>query len=541
MAKMYPERLPEGLASDAEYDLFGTFEQELDERFTVYAGVKWLLKGRQRGAFQGEADFIIVHPDRGLLVLEVKGGEISRDGATGQWHSVDRYGSRHAISDPIEQARRNSFALVEKLAEAPATAGFSYPIGHAIALPNARLKHVALGLDAPDQIILDQDDFGAMQKSIERVTSFVLGDRQTQVGTSAIRALTQVISPTWEIQVALKAQLREERERFRTLTEEQFFLLDMLAGHRRALVDGCAGSGKTFLAVEKARRLANEGFDTLLTCFNRNLAASIRDSLDPMPPTLRVQHFHELAYEFVEQAGIANAGPGDDSNLYFKETLPTLLLDAVDRLTDRFDAIVVDEGQDFQGEWWVPLESLLRDTDSIWYVFYDGQQNIYTDGMTVPFESEPHFLPVNLRNTKAIHRLIEPYYAGRPIQCRGPEGRPPKTITTANPEVALRLELHRLVNEEGIPGDDIVILTGVSQRRSGWKEGLKVGNLSLTWDAQPGANQIRVATVHSFKGLERPVVIVTEMDSGTSGTRHDHLRLVACSRASSDLILIEPA
>ncbi len=541
MARMYPERLPDGLTSDAEYDLFATFEQELDEHFTVFAGVKWLLKGKQRGAFQGEADFIIAHPERGLLILEVKGGDISRDGATGQWHSVDRHGTRHVISDPIDQARRNSFALQDKLAEAPTTSGLTYPIAHAIALPNARTRHAALGLDAPSQIILDQDDFGSMQQAVERVMAFMLGDRQVPIGSTAIRALTDVISPTWEIQVALKSQLREERERFTTLTNEQFFLLDMLASHRRALVDGCAGSGKTILAVEKARRLASEGFNTLLTCFNRNLAASIRDSLDSMPPTLRIQHFHELAFEFVERASIPNEGPGNDSNRYFKETLPTLLLDAVDTLSERFDAIVVDEGQDFQSEWWVPLESLLRSPDSIWYVFYDGQQSIYTEGMSLPFESEPHFLPVNLRNTQAIHRLIEPYYAGRPVRCRGPEGRPPKILTTSSVETALRQELHRLVNHEGIPGDDIVVLTGRSQRRSGWHEGLKLGNLSLTWESQPGTNQIRVATIHSFKGLERPVVIVTELDSGSSGPREDHLRLVACSRASSELILIEPA
>jgi hypothetical protein len=536
---MYPERLPEGLASDAEYDLFTALHQELDEHFTVFAGVKWLMKGRQRGAFQGEADFIIAHPDRGLLVLEVKGGDISRDGASGQWHSVDRNGVRHLISDPIEQARRNSFALEDKLTEATATSGFSYPITHAIALPNARLKHAALGLDAPYQIVLDQDDFGAMQQAVERVLTFMLGDRQARIESRAMSALTDVISPNWEIQVALKSQLREERERFRTLTEEQFFLLDMLAGHRRALIDGCAGSGKTFLAVEKARRLANEGFETLLTCFNRNLAAAIRESLDPLPPTLRVQHFHELAYEFVQRACIPNEGPGDDSDRYFKETLPTLLLDAVDQLPDRFDAIVVDEGQDFQSEWWVPLEALLRTPECIWYVFYDGQQTIYTDGMSFPFESDPHFLPINLRNTQSIHRLIEPYYAGRSVRCRGPEGRPPKVITTANAVDALRQELHRLVNEEGIPGDDIVILTGKSLRRSGLHEGLKLGNLSLTWDTQPGANQIRVATIHSFKGLERPVVIVSELDDSAGGSRHDHLRLVACSRASSELILIQ--
>ena len=541
MARMYPERLPDGLASDAEYDLFATFEGELDESYTVFAGVKWLMKGRQLGAFQGEADFVIAHPERGLLILEVKGGEISRDGATGQWYSVDRHGARHAISDPIEQARRNSHALSAKLAEAPATSRFTYPIGHAIALPNARLKHLALGLDAPSTIVIDQDDFGAMQQAIERVMAFTIGDRPAQIGSSGLRALADVISPSWEIQVALKSQLREERERFRTLTEQQFFVLDMLAGHRRALIDGCAGSGKTFLAIEKARRLANEGFDTLLTCFNRNLAVAIRESLDPLPEKLRVQHFHELAYDLVEQAGIPNSGPGDDSDRYFKETLPELLLDAVDKLPERFDAIVVDEGQDFQGEWWIPLGALLRLPDDIWYVFYDGRQNIYTDAMSIPFESEPHYLPVNLRNTQAIHRLIEPFYTNQVVSCRGPEGRPPKIVTTSDPETALRRELHRLIKDEGIPVSDVVILTGMSQRRSGWQEGRTLGNLTLTWETTPKPNHVRVSTIHSFKGLERPVVIVTELETSAHGNRDDHLRLVACSRASSELVLIEPA
>jgi superfamily I DNA/RNA helicase len=159
--------------------------------------------------------------------------------------------------------------------------------------------------------------------------------------------------------------------------------------------------------------------------------------------------------------------------------------------------------------------------------------------MSLPFESEPHFLPVNLRNTQAIHQVIKPYYEGRSVVCRGPEGRPPKEIATADPENAVRQELHRLVNDEGIPVEDIVILTGHSQRRSRWEEGARVGNLSLTWNTQPNTNQVRVATIHSFKGLERPVVIVTEVDDDTP--RSDHLRLVACSRASSELIVIEPA
>jgi superfamily I DNA/RNA helicase len=314
----------------------------------------------------------------------------------------------------------------------------------------------------------------------------------------------------------------------------------MLAGHRRALVDGCAGSGKTFLAIEKARRLASEGFDTLLTCFNRNLASWIRDSLDPHPDRLRVQHFHELAHQLVNQAGLQTIGSDADLDRYFKETLPTLLLDAIDRIDTRFEAIVVDEGQDFEAEWWVPLMGLLRAPDDIMYVFYDSRQSIYTDAMSLPFDSDPHFLPVNLRNTQAIHRLIAPHYTGQVTTCRGPEGRAPRHLRAGDPEAALRAELHRLVHDEGIPTSDIVVLTAAGRERSRWREGQRIGNQRLTWEDAPGHDEVRVATIHSFKGLERPVVIVTESDRAR-GPHRDQLQLVARSRAMSELVIIDSA
>jgi superfamily I DNA/RNA helicase len=341
--------------------------------------------------------------------------------------------------------------------------------------------------------------------------------------------------------VSLLARIRSEQAQFQRLTEEQYFVLDMLSAHRQALVDGCAGSGKTMLAVEKARRLATEGFSTLLTCFNKNLAAAVRERLDPCPEQLRVQHFHELAHELVAAAGLEQPTTEGDVSEYFRVTLPTLLLDAVDRIDTRFDAIIVDEGQDFKSEWWIPLMSLLRRPDDIFYVFYDGQQSIYTDGPSLPLDSEPHYLPVNLRNTQAIHRTIAGHYTGRTISCRGPEGRPPTHLSVADPADALRKQLHRLVTAEGVSTEDIVILSAASQRRSRWIEGQKLGNLSLTWETPTRPDQVWVATIHSFKGLERPIVIVTDLEEQMSRPRVEQLRLVAYSRASSELITIEQA
>jgi hypothetical protein len=539
MARMFPERLPDGLASTAEYDLFAAFARELDDQFTVLAGVKWLTHHR-RGSSEGEADFIVAHQQRGLLVVEAKGGRIRVDGRTGTWYSVDQHDNEHPIKNPIEQAQRNHYALLAKLRETPASAPFPWAVGHAIALPDARVRHTPLGPDVPPQIVLDSDAFGQMQAAVERLFAHALGERQTAFGSDGMQALLDVLRPSWEIQVALRAQLRSERERFHTLTEQQFFLLDFLAGHRRALIDGCAGSGKTFLAVEKARRLAREGFATLLTCFNKNLADWMREALHPLPPNLRVQHFHALAHDLIVAAGGQYHVPAEaERSRFFKHDVPELLFDLLGALQTRFDAIIVDEGQDFEEEWWMPLLALLRsEDDGICYIFYDGEQTIYTTGPALPFDSQPHFLSRNLRNTRAIHQEIAPHYAGRRVECIGPDGRKPLHLTVVDPTDTLRKQLHRLIVEEHIPAEDIVVLTAASQRRSRWQDGQRLGNLTLRWTLTPGHGEVAVATIHGFKGLERPVVIVTELDQLIRPDHRSQLELVAYSRATSELITI---
>ncbi|CAN5586761.1 hypothetical protein BH23CHL2_BH23CHL2_11200 [soil metagenome] len=181
------------------------------------------------------------------------------------------------------------------------------------------------------------------------------------------------------------------------------------------------------------------------------------------------------------------------------------------------------------------LLELLRDPEEgIFYVFYDDQQAIYNRDQAYPFDIEPFELTENLRNTRAIHQHIARFYDDR-VRSAGPEGRPPVIVQTDEPLAALGEQLHRLVGEGHVAVSNFVVLTPASEARSRWKTGQRAGRYTLTWQDPPPDGQVLVSTIHSFKGLESPVVILTEMDRYPDDHR---LYLVACSRAKHELVVI---
>jgi len=119
MARMFPDRYPERVRTDparaGEREVYEALGDGLPDRYSVFGWVSWILKNPASRAYDGEADFVIADPDRGLLVLEVKGGGIECEGSSGRWFSTDRHGARHAIDDPFEQAKENRFRLIRKL------------------------------------------------------------------------------------------------------------------------------------------------------------------------------------------------------------------------------------------------------------------------------------------------------------------------------------------------------------------------------------------------------------------------------------------
>lgn len=231
MAIMFPERLPADVESDAERRLFEEFRQTFSDDFTVFAQVAWLSKQRGKGAFDGEADFVVAHPRHGVLVLEVKGGGVEHDAGADAWYSTDRHGERHAIKDPFQQARNSMYVLRRKLEEARPTAKYRYPTAYAVAFPDTRLEG-ELGVDAPAEIALDLSQTRELKQSLIDVYRY-FRRQEADPGAEAIAALTDLLGQSWKIETVLGAELDQQETVMRELTEQQYRLLDYLGNRPR--------------------------------------------------------------------------------------------------------------------------------------------------------------------------------------------------------------------------------------------------------------------------------------------------------------------
>src|SRR5580765_8314783 len=119
MPRLHPPSFPADLKQDragsAEYDVYEALADELPGEYVVFHRARWLDRPETGSPVDGEADFLIAHPAKGVLVLEVKGGRVGVDAASGQWVSVDRNGERHTIKDPYAQANNTRHVLRRKL------------------------------------------------------------------------------------------------------------------------------------------------------------------------------------------------------------------------------------------------------------------------------------------------------------------------------------------------------------------------------------------------------------------------------------------
>jgi len=536
MARMFPNRIPDDVESYAERRLYEMLREQLPDEWRVFYHARWLARSTRQGAQDGEIDFCIVSPEHGILVLEVKGGQIRVDGESGQWYS-----NGLPIQDPLAQADRSMRSLIAKMDDLPLWRSSRRPfVARAVAFPDVEVDR-PLRPDAPAEIVLDARTMHYLPEWCEGVYAFF--GRQEPLRPADMQALTDLLAPQRTLRLSMTEAIARDEEQIIELTEGQYTLLDFLQYQRRVAIWGCAGSGKTLLAAEQARRLAGQGYGVLLTCFNNHLAEHL-SAQAALPDSVTVATFHGLCRQMCEAAGVSVSRPPEipDAEWYDK-CMPEMLLEAADRLGGRYDAILVDEGQDFASDFWGPLLLLLNDPEhGILWVFLDDNQNLYRTGLQLPEDLQPFVLTVNLRNTKRIHEAFCPFYrsrTGKMPEALGPDGRAPEILyceTDAEARAALRRVLHRLTHDEGVHPQDVVVLS--PHRRSGVVHDLpRLGNLQLVATGQTGANEIECTTIWAYKGLEKAVVILTEM---TEPLHQDaeSLFYVGASRAKHHLVVI---
>ena len=546
MAKMYPSKILAGTQSNAERKVYYALKDNLPDTFSVFHSVPLLVRSQKAPALlPKEIDFLLCHPQHGLLVIEAKGGGIGCDGTEGVWTSISSDGLVHEIKNPYAQAQSALFALLDEIRDCGIGKKNCFPIAYAVWFPDIELKNTPLGSSTnyPD-ITFDSLTLADPKDPILHILDkCLIRTAPKPPGPEGLQALVKYLAPKWQVPILLGTTLREEEKAFFEATRSQYKVLSMLGRKSRALICGPAGSGKTFLALEKATSLAKAGNNVLLLCFNQRLAEWLRTQC-VQKENISIFHYHGLCSYICQLAGfpLPTPDPMSDPKAFFAATLPEALLDATSSTDQRFDAVIIDEGQDFESLWWISIHELLRDLENgPFYIFYDDNQQIYSTHLEFPIKEEPFLLSENCRNTQQIHAEVMKFYRGNPTtSCLGPDGRKPLTVcvSTDDEERAVVSDLiTRLVKKENVPNHRIVILTPKAQGNSKWREGEQFAGFPLTWKAVGNDEAIGCATIHSFKGLESSVVILTELPG------HDHVRLrqleyVGCSRARSHLVIV---
>ena len=524
--------------SAAERRLYEGFLEQLDDAYVCYHSVDWVLAG-PRGPVEGEADFVIAHPQHGLLVLEVKGGRLAYDPATRRWTQTGRGGS-HLGQDPFRQAEGELRSLIQILEAREGWERWKPSFGHAVAFPDGEYA-AAAHPGAPPEIVIDRRHISSLERRVAEVMAFHRRPGR-RFGADGMDEIAEALGFRVEIRTPLGLRFAEEDRKIVELTDDQAWVRAWVVKLKRAAVVGPAGSGKTVLATEIARRMAEGGNRTLLTCFNKAIAAHLREVTGGIPK-LEVANFHALAHRLVTEAGLelpSEVDTGPEST-FFNERLPELLMEAADRVSTRYDVMVVDEAQDFRDHWWPALLSLHADPEEgRLYLFADDGQDLYGGGLPDLVPEHAHFpLPANLRNCREIGDFVSVFYKGsNPPVTKGPDGRPVEILGYADDEAlarTLRTVLTNLVEEEHVPPKDIVVLTPSGIAKSRLRQRGELNGFRLS--AEPAEGEILATSIHSFKGLERPVVILAEL-----GDKHeedvDRFVYAGGSRARNHLIVL---
>lgn len=221
--------------------------------------------------------------------------------------------------------------------------------------------------------------------------------------------IEKVLAPTFNVFSTLEDKVKIfNLKAKRVLTEEQNRILDETEEDRQKIFFGAAGTGKTFVAMEKARRLAQQGNRILLTCFNKNLVHLFKKHC-PLPG-ITAKNFHDFVLGTLRDEGVfTDVIPQNEMDRFFQQDLPTLGMDYFLSLPEerKFDGIIIDEGQDFYEEWLMCLEAALKE-NGYFYIFVDPNQNIFgVDGQALKkYPVSKHRLTVNLRNTEQINNLM---------------------------------------------------------------------------------------------------------------------------------------
>jgi len=498
----------------------------------------WLLHGVRITNELGdrEGDVIVMWPQKGIAFIEVKGGYIipQTNGKFLQGSGV----KKHEI-DPIDQAHAAMYQIRNWVLSHTSLSHWYTTIAMA-AFPNSVLERSYESTRAKRSQFIDRDDLASaadlVRNSLDAHSGHALAPAQEDLDRIAQALEANILDVTDPSALALLIDSRTEL--VNELAKENLKLLDFVEEINRFDVRGAAGTGKTSLAMEQARRLKIKGQRVLFLCYSRGLAANIRHDIETWDKSQRidvVRTFHSLAIEW----GVKVPTPVDDDFWDKEAAIEFAKLAHAAALEEKFDAVIVDEAQDFDDSWWKAAQALLIDPvlGGI-YTFGDTGQGIFGRDGTKNLGFVPLRLKTNLRNSKPISDASN-FFTDTPAESLGLPG--PKITFIEMPSGTTKKDLiyaaddmvEKLRDEFG--PQHIALLTTKS-RHPMHKDQIKRDSDAYwrtIWDKQ----EIFYGTVSGFKGLERNCVILA-INGFHDGVDPKELLYVGMTRARDYLVII---
>jgi hypothetical protein len=538
----------DGTLNHGEWRVFSALCKGLPEQWHVLPRARWLTP-RKTKEVRGECDFLIIDPTRGILDLEVKTGVI--------WDELHGYTQAGKSIDPIRKAEFNAAGMANML---ELRTSFDIQIGYALCFPDYDgAFDPALGVDR----LLTDTDLAPDLITLSLELAFDSWDKRTSLPERMLRAIFDEVVPHMGFRREHRLEEHYVLERIEKATSTQYWVLNHIKDSQRIAVSGCAGTGKTKLAIETARYFATIGKSVLLTCFNNNLELVLRqdESLQSLIRAeygtgLDVASFHHIADHFLNRANQQRNRRNQPQLIRSREWndpryAPDVII-AMKEFSLRYDVIVIDEGQDFDPHWVTALVQTLRDPkEGRIALFYDPHQQLYdrSNPAGIVHDHRLMVFPLftNCRNPAPVHRAAMRYHQQgdmfMPLVDVGPE---PLQVEVERSSSAQINALGQWLRMEKPDPHDVVVLTphGETNSRRQWQDNMIVGNYVLTddvekWLSKTNHKNILCTSVYKFKGLEAPFVLVTELE-GISDRRRMPILYTALSRAKYQLIYFLP-
>lgn len=565
-------------------------EQKLDDDYLLWYDVPM-------GPRNTHPDFCVLHPRRGILVLEVKDWKLSTiQQADKQTWEIIPDGIPKTVANPLEQARQYAQTVVTALqrdkqliqTEGAHAGKVAFPWSYGVVLTEITRKQfeaAELHHAIEPHRVLCKD---------EMTESMDAEDLQSRLwdmfpyGMRGTLSLPQIDRVRWiifpQVRVQTSGDLFDDNDadaqlpdimRVMDLQQEQL-ARSLGDGHR--VIHGVAGSGKTMILGYRAEYLAQASTASskpiLILCFNEPLGVKLHSVMQAkgLGGKVHVRHFHKWCREQLVAYG--QELPAQSGSQRYAEELVDRVIRAVERSQipgGQYQAVMIDEGHDFAPEWLKLVTQMVDPTTNSLLVLYDDAQSIYERARSKQFsfksvgiqaQGRTTILKINYRNTRQILHTASLVAADlltaddkdddgipllKPVSC-GREGQEPLIIKlpTLQAEAEAIADHLAQAHKEGFAWGDMAVLCADKDTRDLCartlaQRKLPVENRTRPGDFDPTSNKIKVMTMRVSKGLEFPVVALPGVGHmpapGEDEKEAARVFYVAATRATQRLVM----